>query len=269
MNVRLIAGAVALALLPAFAAGAEPASTSAPAASESQLLLGGGIGVGSRYSGSRDTAALPVVVLDYSHASGFFASTMRGLGYGAQTGPVSWSAALGYRAERKEKDERGAFGSTGSDKLKGMGDVKGNATALFTLGYRPLAMLELSVGAEIPLSQRRNGKTFRAGVTAQLMEAQDDDVSLGLTGAFADRDYAQTYYGVTAAQARTSKFAAYQPKAGLYETNAMLTWQHRFGGKWSVTSMVGATRLMGDAARSPLVERKTSPTGAVYIGYAY
>jgi MipA family protein len=269
MNVRMIAGAAGLALLPALAVGAAPASTSAPAASESQLLLGGGIGVGARYSGSRDTAALPVVVLDYSHASGFFASTLRGLGYGAQTGPVTWSAALGYRAERKEKDESGPFGNTGSDKLKGMGDVKGSATALVTLGYKPLPMLELSVAGEIPLSQRSNGKTLRAGVTAQLLEAQNDDVSLGLTGAFANKDYAQTYYGVTAAQSRTSKFAAYKPKAGLYETDLMLTWQHRFGGKWSVTSMVGAAHLVGDAARSPLVERKTTPTGAVYIGYAY
>ena len=211
INVRLIAGAAGLALLPALAVGAEPV----PAASENQLLLGGGVGVGARYSGSRDIAALPVVVLDYSHASGFFASTMRGLGYGAQIGPVTWSAALGYRAERKEKDESGVFRRTGSDKLKGMGDVKGNATALFTLGYRPLSMLELSVAGEIPLSQRQNGKTFHGGVTAHLMEAQNDDVSLGVTAGFGDRDYAQTYYGVTAAQARTSKFAAYRPKAGL------------------------------------------------------
>jgi outer membrane scaffolding protein for murein synthesis (MipA/OmpV family) len=275
MNVRLIAGVAGLALLPALATAAEPATATAnttataPAASDNQLLLGGGIGVASRYSGSRDTAVLPVVLLDYSHASGFFASTMRGLGYGAQAGPVTWSAALGYRSQRKEKDESSPFGSSGSDKLKGMGDVKGNATALFNLGYKPLSMLELSVAGEMPLSERRNGKTIHAGVTAQLLNAQNDDVSLGLTGGFADKDYMQTYYGVTAAQARTSKFAAYQPKAGLYETNLTLTWQHRLGGKWSVTSMVGAAHQIGDAGKSPLVERKTRPTGAVYIGYAY
>ena len=49
----------------------------------------------------------------------------------------------------------------------------------------------------------------------------------------------------------------------------MLTWQHRFGEKWSVTSMLGANHLLRDAARSPLVERKTTPTGAIYVGYSY
>lgn len=265
MNVRLIAGAAGLALLPAFAAAAEP-----PAAdSGNQFVIGGGVGAISRYSGSREMTAAPIVLLDYSHASGFFASTMRGLGYGGQTGPVTYSAALGYRAERKEKDETGAFGSTGSEKLKGMGDIEGSATAVLTLGYRPLPMLELNVVGEIPLSQRQNGKNFHTGVTARLLEASHDNVSLGLAAGFGDKDYTQTYYGVTAAQARTTKFASYRPKAGLYEANAMLTWQHRFGEKWSVTWMLGANHLLRDAAKSPLVERKTTPTGAIYVGYSY
>ena len=265
MNVRLIAGAAGLALLPAFAAAAEPP---APAAGN-QFVIGVGVGAVSRYSGSGQTTALPIVLLDYSHASGFFASTMRGIGYGGQTGLVTYSAALGYRAERKEKDETGAFGSTGSEKLKGMGDVEGNATALLSLGYKPFSLLELTVAGEIPLSQRQNGKNVHAGVTAHLLDAAHDNVSLGLAAGLADKDYAQTYYGVTAAQARTSKFGAYRPKAGLYEASAMLTWQHRFGEKWSVTSMLGATHLLRDAAKSPLVERKTTPTGAIYVGYSY
>ncbi|NVD72928.1 MipA/OmpV family protein [Duganella sp. BJB1802] len=259
MNLRLISAAAACLLLPSLALAAD----------DSQFTLGGGVAAGARYSGSKQNTVAPVVVLDYSHASGFFASTLRGIGYGGEAAPLTYSAALGYRGERKEKNEKGIFGNTGSADLKGMGDIKGSATANLRLGYKPLSMLEFNVGAEIPLSQRENGKTYRAGVTAQLLDAPNDHVSLGATAGFADNKYAQTYYGVTAKQAAASQFKAYQAKSGLYEANLMLTWQHKIDQKWSVTSMLGANHLLRDASRSPLTQRKTSPTGAVYVSYAY
>ncbi|WP_332855551.1 MipA/OmpV family protein [Duganella sp. S19_KUP01_CR8] len=259
MNLRLISTAAACLLLPSLALAAD----------DSQFLLGGGVAAGARYSGSKQNTVAPLILLDYSHASGFFASTMRGIGYGGQQGPLSYSAALGYRGERKEKNEKGVFGNTGSAELKGMGDIKGSASAMLSLGYKPVSMLELNVSADVPLSQRENGKNFHAGVTAQLLDAPNDQLSLSAAAGFADSKYAQTYYGVTAKQATTSNFKAYQAKSGLYEANLMLSWQHKIDQKWSVTTMLGANHLLREASRSPLTQRKTSPTGAVYVSYAY
>ena len=236
---------------------------------DSQFLLGGGVAVGPRYAGASENTVAPVLLLDYSHASGFFASTMRGLGYGGAQGPLSYSAALGYRGGRKEKNEHALFGNTGSSQLQGMGDIKGNASAVLNLGYKPISMLELNLGADIPLSQRDNGKNVHAGISGQLLAEGNDKLTLGASAGFADSKYAQTYYGVTAKQAASSRFKAYQAGSGLYEVNAMLSWEHRFDKQWSVTSMVGANHLMKAAANSPLSQRKTSPTGAVYVSYAY
>ena len=234
-----------------------------------QFTVGGGVAGGARYAGARQSTFAPMLVLDYSHQSGFFASTLRGLGYGGRVGPVSYSAALGYRRERKEQDENGVWGSTGGDELRGMGDVKGNASAVTSVGYAPIDGLEFTVGADIPLSQRQNGKNVHAGVTGRLFNTATDKVTLGLAAGFGDSEYNQTYYGVTAVQAATSKFAAYKPKAGLYEATAMLSWQRKFGTQWSVTSMVGASHLLKEASKSPLVQRKTSPVGAIYATYSY
>jgi outer membrane scaffolding protein for murein synthesis (MipA/OmpV family) len=150
-----------------------------------------------------------------------------------------------------------------------MGDIEGSANAILSLGYKPLPILELNVRADIPLSQRENGKNVHAGATAQLLDARNDNVSLGLSAGFEDSKYAQTYYGVTAKQATTSKFKAYQPKSGLYEANVMLTWQHKIDEKWRVTSILGANHLLREAARTQLTQRKTSPTGAIYVSYVY
>lgn len=244
-------------------------SGGAPAAEDNQLLIGGGVAVEARYAGSDRNKAAPLVVLDYTHASGFFASTLRGVGYGGQDGPVSYSAALGYRGGRKDKDQNSLFGNTGSNELKGMGEIKGNPSAVLGLGFKPLPMLELTLSADLPLSHRENGKTLHAGIGAQLLRGGPDNVSLALTAGFADNNYLQTYHGVTAAQAATSGFSAYRPRGGLYEASTMLTWEHSFDARWSATTMLGATQLLRDASRSPLTKRKTNPTAGFYVSYAY
>jgi MipA family protein len=48
-----------------------------------------------------------------------------------------------------------------------------------------------------------------------------------------------------------------------------MSWVHRIDAHWAVTSMLGAQRLTGDAANSPLVRRKTAPTAAVYAAYQF
>lgn len=239
------------------------------AARDGQLMLGGGLVGDVRYAGSDRHLIAPVVLLDYTHASGFFASTLRGLGYGHQNGPISYSAALGYRGERKEKNQKSLLGNTGSDQLKGMGDIKGNASAMLSIGIKPLSMLEVHVSADLPLSRHDNGKTIHTGITAQLLSSESDNVSLALSAGFADRKYAQTYHGVTARQATMSGFKAYQPKAGLYEASTMLTWEHTFNPQWSVTTLLGAAQLLRDASRSPLTRRKSHPSGGLYASYVY
>ncbi|WP_167541083.1 MipA/OmpV family protein [Janthinobacterium agaricidamnosum] len=255
-------------LLSLLASAAGAAEQAAPATGNT-FIVGGGLATGARYSGSDQNMVAPVIVLDYSTPGGFFASTLRGLGYGSQAGPFSYSAALGYRGERKEKNEKGLFGNSGSSQLKGMGDIKGNASALLGIGYAIVPGLNVSLSTDLPLSQRDNGKTLQAGISGQLYAEGKENISLGLSAGFGDSKYGQTYYGVTARQAANSRFKAYQAGSGLYEVNAMLTWAHQIDARWSVTTIVAANRLVKDAAKSPLAERKTAPTAAVYASYNY
>ena len=261
-TLRLLSLSATCLLLSPFAVAQEPPR-------ENQLLLGGGVAGGPRYAGSNQNMLAPLLLIDYSHHSGLFASTLRGLGYGGQVGPVSYSAALGYRRGREDHDNENSWASTGGDELRGMGEIKGNASGIVNVGFAPIRWLEFNVGADVPLSQRQNGRKLNAGVTGRLLDSPDDKLTLGVTTSFGDTKYNQTYYGVTAEQARTSQFRAYRMKAGLNEVSAMLTWQHKLGAKWSVTSMVGATTLLKEASKSPLVQRRTGPVAAVYASYNY
>jgi outer membrane scaffolding protein for murein synthesis (MipA/OmpV family) len=240
-----------------------------PVADGNAFVLGVGAASAPRYSGSDQNAVAPVLLLDYSTASGFFASTLRGLGYGGQVGGFGYSAALGFRGARKETDQIASFGNTGSDRLQGMGEIKGNASAVLAVVYTAMPGLDLGLSTDVPLTQKDNGINLHASMTLQLYGKGADRLSLGLATGFADSKYAQTYYGVSKVQAARSHFGAYLAGAGLYEATGMLTWEHKLDQRWGITSMLGANRLLQDAGRSPLAERKTAPTAAVYASYAY
>ncbi|WUR11124.1 MipA/OmpV family protein [[Empedobacter] haloabium] len=233
------------------------------------LTLAGGIAGGPRYSGADERVIGPALAIDYQMANGFYASTMRGIGYGRQLGPFDVGAALGYRGERSERDRAGLGGARGSTALHGMGTVKGSATAVLHAGYAVLDGLELTMAADLPISHRENGRTLAIGVTGTLFAQGADHVTLALAANLADSAYVRTYYGVTAAQATRTGYTPFTPKAGLYEMELGMTWQHRFNERWSVTTMAGLSVLTRDAARSPLARRDTAPTGAVFLGYRF
>lgn len=248
------------------------ACVSAAQATDNALTLGAGLAAGPRYSGSREMQVAPIIAIDYQLSNGLYASTMRGLGYGTAIGPLSLELALGMRAERSDEDKDGPGGiggSRGSDELRGMGKVKASGTANLRAGYEVLPGLSLAAHASLPVTHRENGKTGGIELTGVLHASEDDNVTLSLGANFADRKYAQTYYGVNRVQAARTGRAIHTPRAGLYEALFNFTWEHRFGKHWSATGMLGSSTLLRDAANSPVTHRSTSPTGAFFASYRY
>ena len=244
-------------------------TAAAAQAQDSTFTLGAGIGAGARYSGSDDYLVSPVIVADYQAANGFYASTLRGIGFAAGSEALGASIGLGYRGERTEKDTNGFVGRTGSKALRGMGDIKGSATLNVGAEAQLTDVFGVGAHAEIPISHRENGKQFALGLNAKLLDSQADKVTAGIALQFGEAKYMQTYYGVDARQAARSGYRAFRPEGGLYGTDASVSWEHRIDAHWAVTSLLGAQRLTGDAAKSPLVRRKTAPTAAVYAAYAF
>lgn len=238
-------------------------------AEENTLTLGGGLAAAPRYAGSKEMQLAPIVAIDYQMANGFYASTMRGLGFGTALGNVSLDAALGVRGERKEKNESGFAGNRGSTELRGMGDIKASATANLRAGYSITPGLILGATTSLPLSQRQNGKTAGLEITGILHQDNSDKIAISLGANFADQKYMQTYHGVTALQAQRAKRKQFSPRGGLYEGVLNIAWEHRVDQRWAVTGMLGSSTLVRDAARSPLTLRSTAPTAALYASYRY
>jgi len=233
------------------------------------LTLGGGVDVAPRYSGSDKSRVGAAQVVDYAMANGFFISTTRGVGYGNNIGNLDYSAAVSYRTGRKDKDVSSDSISSGSDYLRGMGDIKGSAIVVPGLGYKVTDWLHLQLQAEVPVSERDNGEAVHFGIISPLYISPKNEVTLALTSSWGSDKYMQTYYGVSAAQAAASGFARHDAGAGIYAYSLNLDWTHRLTSRWSVLAAAGVTQLTGDAADSPIVQRKTSPTGSLKVTYSF
>ncbi|WP_455508467.1 MipA/OmpV family protein [Enterobacter sp.] len=233
------------------------------------LTLGGGVDVGPRYSGSDKTRVSAAQVVDYSMENGFFIGTTRGIGYGNNIGNLDYSAALSYRTGRKDKDVSSDSIGTGSDELRGMGEIKGSAIVVPGLEYKVTDWLHLQLQAEVPVSERDNGEAVHFGISSPFYTSPKNEVALALTGSWGSDKYMQTYYGVNAAQSAASGFARHDAGAGIYAWSMNLDWTHKLTSRWSVLASAGVTQLTGDAADSPIVQRKTSPTGSLKVTYSF
>ena len=92
-------------------------------------------------------------------------------------------------------------------------------------------------------------------------------VALGAT--WANRDYMQTYFGVTAAQAQATSFSVYTPKSGCRKVDASVGAEYAIAPSWKLQANVGFTRLGDDAAASPLVGRRNGASAALAVAYEF
>ena len=252
------AAALALCALshPAFAQNATRQTT---------FVVGAGIGGAADYAGGDHFKAFPVVFADYQNANGWFASVTRGLGYATRIDRLDLSAALGYDGGRD--DEKRTFGS-GSDDLRGMGKIKGAAVAKLRAGT-DLGIVGLSVEANLALSDRDRGNSFKVAASAPLLRTPANQVTAVLASQYRDDDGMQTWYGVTPVQSARSGFRAYQAAGGFDHVNLSLNWNHILDKSWSVNTTAGVSRLVSDAADSPLTQRKNSPLLIGVVNYRF
>jgi outer membrane scaffolding protein for murein synthesis (MipA/OmpV family) len=84
---------------------------------------------------------------------------------------------------------------------------------------------------------------------------------------FGDRTYMQSYYGVSSAASLTSGLAPFDAGAGPRDLHAGLGWTSALTPRWIAFATLGASRLLGDAATSPLTHDRNSLSASVGIAY--
>jgi outer membrane scaffolding protein for murein synthesis (MipA/OmpV family) len=235
----------------------------APAAGDS-LVVGAGVAYVPEYAGADKNRVVGLPFLERTFDNGAFISTMRGVGFQTTVEGFNLSAALTYGGARKQN--RSTF--SGSDALNGMGDIEGAVQAVLGVSYN-VGKVGLSFSTTQNLGHRENGATYTLGAALPLYTSASDQIGFKAGAVYGDNKHAQTYFGVTPTQTIYSGYKTYTAKAGFENVSAGVSWNHVIDKTWSVQTAVGVSRLLSDAADSPLTKRKTTPMVMTGISYKF
>ena len=81
---------------------------------------------------------------------------------------------------------------------------------------------------------------------------------LGASLTAAGDRYMQTWYGVSEQQSAASGYPVTQAGAGLRDVGSSATWRIEANPQWAGFASLGASRLLGPAADSPLTRQRNS-----------
>jgi len=252
---------IVVASLPSIAQS-EPAEV----APEWNIRIGGGAMFAPSFLGSKEYQLLALPNIQIAYGNVLEASVQRGLRYNLlRTGKFTAGPIAKLDFGRQE-DGSAAFRVAGkaSTALLGMGNVRATIElgGFFTYAQGPFrATLELRQG-----TNGHRGLIGEAGINyTRRVSTQGIGTifSIGPRMGFSDSDYAQTFFGINAAQSAGSGLAAFNAGGGINSYGLGSTAVLLFSERFSATLLARFDRLVGDAERTPLVRERGSANQAL------
>lgn len=247
----------AAALLPAWSA------VSAQDSDDLRVRVGLGAQLRPEFIGAKGTEVAPLWRLNIAHGTDPFKFSAPDYAFGLpiiSSGGFSFGPALGIASGRKSSDldvpipkvkttiGAGAFASyqvsdslyLRAEALKGLGGHKG---------------IVGTIGAD---------KIWRDGDRYVF--------SIGPRVLFSDGRYQRAYFGVTPEAALASGLPAYRPSGGIHGVAAASSISYQFDPRWGLFGYGLYERLVGDAAKSPIVRElgsRNQLSGGLGLSYIF
>ncbi|MBI2239425.1 MAG: MipA/OmpV family protein [Magnetospirillum gryphiswaldense] len=218
------------------------------------IRLGAGAIYQPEYEGSDEykIAPLPMVLISYRDlvflrgpmlGANVFTWTGAGPNDKLQVGPL-----VRYQFGRDEDD---------SDDLRGMGDVD---AAVELGGFVTYSTGPWSAGLTLfrDVSNSHDGLTAKLSAGNRLPLAPKLMLRSEIATTWADDNYNEAFFGVSAQQSARSGLARYQAQGGFKDAGITFDLDYSLTEHWGMTGRLGYKRLLGDAADAPLVADRGS-----------
>lgn len=154
---------------------------------------------------------------------------------------LRFKPSIGIVAERRAEDY---------DELDGLADIDfsfevGGGISFATPDYEVFAKVRQGLSGHEALVAEVGGDVF-------YKPTEELTLSLGPRVFWGSDDYAQTYFGVTAADSLASSFDAFDASAGIVSAGVAAEARYQFNETWGVTGKISYDQLRDDAADSPI-----------------
>jgi outer membrane scaffolding protein for murein synthesis (MipA/OmpV family) len=254
---RLSYPAVALLALLAAPAAADDLETDS---SDWDIMLGAGAMLAPRYEGSDRFTVMPLPVIDIVWRDRVFLNSFNGLGiYALNRDDLQLGISINYDFGRSESDDRRHLG--------GLGDVDAAAQGKIFASY---GWNGIELSAEVAHSfGGSDGTLVEAGIAYPIALGERLSVTPGFSVSWANEDYMEAYFGVSASQSANSGLSPFAADAGFKDIDLTLDARYLLTEHWALGLRVGAGYLLGDAADSPVTQERVQPYSIMSVVYRF
>ncbi len=238
-------------------------------------VLGASLGYSPPYPGAGfSTAKLrPLFAIQYgrfristSRASGIlgFGTDAAGPGLSADLLDAKrWRLGLAFRVDSGRK-------STDAPLLTGLPDIERTLVGRVYASYALTDRWSLSATLAQDLLNRGGGTTLNQSLGYRgpfKLLGQHTEWTTGVGFTYANAERLKTRYGITPEQSATTGLPAFVPRAGYSDVGFGVGLTSTIGPSWVVFANTGVSRLIGDAARSPLTLKSQSQFTSIGLAY--
>jgi len=233
-----------------------------------KLQAGGFVGVGPKYEGSKDYRVFGAPIVAPAANSGMNDGTVQFRGIddirlrvinfgGFEAGPLA-----GYRFDRDEGE---------SDRLRGLGDVDGSVVIGGYAAYRAGPFLPFISYHHGVSGDDDTGGVLRFGTELEGKFGPGFSVTAKAGASYADDDYMDTYFSVSAAQSLNSRagLAEFDAESGIKDVYFGLYGDIPVAANWSLKWSGTYTHLLDDAADSSITESENQFSGGLGLTYTF
>lgn len=219
--------------------------------------VSGYVGVGvlaiPEYEGADDMQAVPMLAgrVNYNQ---YYVET-KGLGLRANVSPypnVEFGPTVNFRFGRDDDVDNDAIASLSEvdDAFEAGGFVKVPFRGVFN------QMDELSLNAEIltDVSDAHEGTLITFGPSYSYAVQPRLRMTTSLSATYANDDYMDAYYSVSATDAGVSGLSEFEAEGGIQDIGLTLVVNYAINQKWGVIGLLGYKELLGDAKDSPIID---------------
>jgi outer membrane scaffolding protein for murein synthesis (MipA/OmpV family) len=266
-----------------------PATNAMPDGSR-DMYVGLGVQSAPRWdgTGSRKVSALPVLQVQWSN--GLFISGMSAGMHLSDNPTFEYGPLLAVQPGRDDAGTGQSFDGVGTagttligpvpdpidkrnrvaTRLEGMDKIGARLQGGVFANYYLTPQWRLTGSVLVGAGNDHDGARLDLGVQRLALALGSQhrvSVSAGVT--VVNRNYNQTYFGVSGEEAARSRFSYYEAGGGLQDAHVGVRWNWALSPSWMLTSNVQVKGLLGNAARSPLVERSTNLTVSTAVAYRF
>lgn len=229
-------------------------------ASDWNVAVGPAIYVSPKYPGAKSSFVFPWIDQEIEYKHRFFSKGMDFAGVYLANNDT-WQVGGNFQFDptwRHAHDD---------ERLNGLGNVNATVRAKAFAQYT-VSFLTLSTDAEQDILGNRQGLIANADVYASAPLGRWL-FSLGTGVSWTNGQYMRTFFGVDDGQSARSGLPVFATHAGLRDIhfNAIVTC--KLDDRWTANGSLTVARLQGDAADSPITQRRQQTTAMASLTYRF